>query len=126
MAKFPNWGQQVQTNITSSPMNEINLNPEDAKIGDLLRQSRVAPALPPRFQEAVWRRIEAAEAGKDAGRRNGLDPLVNWVLRPKFALVGVAALILMGTLMGIREGAQSARHDAEARYLAAVAPNAAR
>ena len=104
-------------------MNETNFNPEDAKLRDLLRRSRAAPALPPRFQEGVWRRIGSAEVAKGAARRNWLDSLVQWVLRPKLALAGVAVLMLAGGLMGVREGAQSARHDAQARYLAAVAPS---
>ena len=104
-------------------MKETNLNPEDAKLRGLLCRSRVAPALPPRFQEGVWRRIESAEAAKGAARRNWLDSLAQWLLRPKLALVGAVALILMGSFMGVREGAQSARHEAQARYVAAVAPN---
>jgi hypothetical protein len=107
-------------------MNEINLNPEDAKLRDLLRQSRVAPALPPRFQEGVWRRIESAEAARGAARRNWLDSFVQWVLRPKPALVGMAVLMLTGSLIGVHEGAQNARHDAQARSLAVVAPNVLR
>ena len=107
-------------------MNETNFNSEDAKLRDLLRQSRVAPALPPRFQEGVWRRIESAEAAKGADRSNWLDALVQWILRPKLVLVGMAVLMLAGGLMGVREGLQSARHDAQARYVASVAPKVLR
>ena len=38
----------------------------------------------------------------------------------------VAALILAGTFLGVRNGAETARQDAQARYLAAVAPNVLR
>jgi phage-related minor tail protein len=78
--------------------------------------------LPPRFQEAVWRRIEHGDANKTSTGLNWLEALVNSLLHPKFALATVAALVLLGTMLGVREGAQTAHQQAEARYLAAVAP----
>jgi hypothetical protein len=105
-------------------MNEPNLNPEDARLSALLRQSRAAPSLPPRFQEGVWRRIEDGEVPvRSAGAAGRLDTLAAWVLRPRLAFATIAMVILAGTLLGAREGAQAARQDAQARYLAAVAPN---
>jgi hypothetical protein len=35
-------------------------------------------------------------------------------------------LIVAGALLGVRNGSQMANHDAQARYLAAVAPNSLR
>jgi hypothetical protein len=107
-------------------MNTENSNPADAKLSSLLRESRVAPSLPPRFQENVWRRVEGAEAPKPSGSLSGLEALAVWLLRPRLALAGVAALILLGAFLGLREGAQTARQDARAQYLAAVAPNSLR
>ena len=96
----------------------------DEKLGALLRESRVFPSLPPRFQENVWRRIEDAEAPARLGESiTWLEALVALMLRPRFAYAALAALMLAGVSLGAYSGAQSARHDAEARYVAAVAPN---
>ncbi|MDE3067542.1 MAG: hypothetical protein KGJ60_08320 [Verrucomicrobiota bacterium] len=97
------------------------MNPDDTQLSALLRQGRVSPALPPRFQENVWRRIEEAEAPQISG--SWLDRFASLVLRPRFACATVAALMLAGVLLGARQGAQAARQEAQARYVALVAPN---
>ncbi|MGD0744670.1 MAG: hypothetical protein ABSA45_05905 [Verrucomicrobiota bacterium] len=113
-------------------MKKENLNPDpssaggfaeggDARLGELLRASLPSPALPPRFQDGVWRRIEEAEA--PAKSESWLDALAVLVLRPRFAFATVAAVALAGVLLGAYDGTQVARQDAQARYLAAVAPN---
>jgi hypothetical protein len=108
-------------------MKKENLNPADEKLGALLRESRTSPALPPRFQENVWRRIEDAESPVKSGNSIAwLEALVALVLRPRFAYATVAALMLSGILLGAHSGAQIARHDAEARYVASVAPDSLR
>ena len=105
-------------------MNKENINPDDAKLGALLRQSRVSPALPPHFREGVWRRIEEAEAPiRSAVKTNWLDALAALILRPRLAFAAVATLMLLGVLLGTHDGTQIARQDAQARYLTAVAPN---
>jgi hypothetical protein len=108
-------------------MNQENINPEDVKLGALLRASRVSPTLPPRFQEGVWRRIEEAAAPvKVTGGIAWLDALVTLVLRPRLAMATAAVLMVAGALLGVREGNQMAKQDAQARYLAVVAPNSLR
>jgi hypothetical protein len=115
-------------------MNKENINPDpgsaeagDAKLGALLRESRVSPALPPRFQEGVWRRIEEADAPvKSTGGIAWLDALAALVLRPRLALATAAVLMVAGALLGVRDGSQMAHQDAQARYLAAVAPHSLR
>ena len=115
-------------------MNQENVNPDpgsaeasDLKLGALLRASRASPALPPRFQEGVWRRIEEADAPvKSTGGIAWLDALVTLVLRPRFALATAAVLLVAGALLGVREGNQMVKQDAQARYLAAVAPHSLR
>ena len=110
-------------------MNQKNTNPDpgDAKLGTLLRAARVAPVLPPRFQEGVWRRIEDAQAPvQSAGGLAWLDALAALVLRPRFALVTAAVLMVAGALLGVREGSQIVKQDAQARYLATVAPHSLR
>jgi hypothetical protein len=102
-------------------MNKENQNPDDVRLGALLRASRPSPSLPPRFQETVWRRIEEAEA--PAKFDSWLDALAALVLRPRFAFATVSALVLAGAFLGAYNGTQVARQDAQAQYLAAVAPN---
>ncbi len=110
-------------------MKQENFNPDpnDTKLGTLLRASRVAPALPPRFQEGVWRRIEEAEVPiQSTGGISWLDALAALVLRPRFALAVATVLIVTGAMLGVREGSQLVKQDAQARYLATVAPHALR
>jgi hypothetical protein len=94
----------------------------DPKLSALLRQSRSAPPLPPRFRENVWRRIEDAEV--PAKPRSWLDAMAVLVLRPRVAYAAAAVLVLAGVWLGTRDGMQTARHDEQARYVALVAPDA--
>jgi len=100
------------------------MNAEDTKLQSLLRGNRPVPALPPRFQHNVWRRIEDAEAF--SAPANWLDTLATAILRPRFALATAAVLVVAGISMGMLEGQQEARHDAQMNYLASVAPHSIR
>jgi len=100
------------------------MNSEDIKLQELLRGNRPAPALPPRFRQNVWRRIEDAEAPMKSA--SWLDALANLILRPRFALAAATVLLLTGVFAGTLEGRQVARHDAQINYLASVAPHALR
>src|SRR5260370_34322702 len=102
-------------------MKKENFNPADEKLGALLRESRAFPALPPRFHENVWRRIEDTEMPVKSGEAGTwLEAVVALMLRPRFACATIAALMLGGILLGAYSGVQTARHDAEARYVASV------
>lgn len=103
-------------------MTQNDSNPEAARLRAILREAATVPTAPPRFQEGVWRRIESAEAGNTVETAGWLDAVVMWALRPKFALTAVTALVLLGAILGVQQGMQTARQDAQARYLAAVAP----
>lgn len=96
------------------------INPDDAKLSALLRQSRSSPSLPPRFQESIWRRIEDSEAVVRPD--NWLDALAALVLRPRIALVAAAVLVMAGTLFGALQGDRTAHRDAQTQYMSAVAP----
>jgi hypothetical protein len=98
-----------------------NMNPSDTKFCEVLRAARPSPSLPPRFQVNVWRRIEEAEA--PAKSASWLDAFAALVLRPRFAYATVAALVLMGVLLGSYQGAQTVKQTEQARYVAMVAPN---
>jgi len=93
---------------------------EDAKLAGLLRAARSAPSLPPRFQQNVWRRIETADEPDISA--SWLDLLATLVLRPKLAVATVAMLMLAGIMLGSIEGSKAVRQDAQARYIASVAP----
>ena len=108
-------------------MNTDSSEPDEARLRDLLRDARPAPPLPPRFQEAVWRRIEKAEATSEATSPVAwLDRLVERLLRPRFALAGITALLLVSGLAGLLSGTETAKQTAQARYLSAVAPSTVR
>ena len=106
-------------------MKEPNFKTEDEKLGALMRESRTTPSLPPRFQENVWRRIENAR-NVAVGKGNWLDAITVWMLRPGLAFAIAAVLVLAGLGLGWSNGEQQARQDAQARYVAAVAPNVLR
>ena len=108
-------------------MNKQNFDPAEARLGALLREARATPSLPPGFQDKVWWRIESAEARTvSAGDSNWLDALVGWLLRPRLALAVATVLVLTGVGLGWSRGEQLAQHEAQARYLTAVAPNSLR
>jgi len=105
-------------------MKDPSFDTDPDRLGALLRASRATPPLPPRFQENVWRRIEyAATHATPLERDSWFDALATWILRPRLAFVAVAVLVLTGVGLGWSKGEQLARQDAQARYLAAVAPN---
>jgi hypothetical protein len=100
------------------------MNPDDTKFREVLRAARPSPSLPPHFQENVWRRIEDAEASVKPD--TWLDMLAALVLRPRFALITAAMLVMTGALFGVREGNRMAQQDAQAQYMTAVAPSTLR
>lgn len=108
-------------------MNTENPEPNAARLHDLLRAARPAPPLPPRFQDAVWRRIGRDDpASESASSPSWLDRFVERLLRPRLALAGITALLLVSALAGVLSGAETAKHAAQARYLSAVAPSTVR
>ena len=106
------------------PPRTKNMNSDDIKLQELLRGHRPMPALPPRFQQNVWRRIEDAEV--PAKSPSWLDALATLILRPRFAMAAATVMLLAGVFTGTLKGWQLARHDAQMNYLASVAPHAAR
>jgi hypothetical protein len=97
-------------------------SPDDGGLRALLRESRVAPELPPGFQDAVWRRIERVEAPA----ADWLDALAAWFLRPRRALATAAVMLVLGLSLGIARGASQATDLAKERYLDSVSPPALR
>jgi len=105
-------------------MKEPNVSSDDERLSGLLREARVTPVLPPRFQENVWRRIESLDKhNAPTAGTTWLEVLTAWMLRPRLALVVAAVLVLAGLGLGWSRGERLARQDAQARYVAVVAPN---
>jgi len=102
-------------------MNDSRSNPQDALLAEHLRSARPAPALPPRFQEQVWRRIELPARAEPATA--WLERLAQLILQPRLAAAAVAGLVLAGALLGAQSGTGFTREAAQGRYLAAVAPS---
>ena len=98
-----------------------NRTTEPDDLGRLLREARPAPDLPPGFQNAVWRRIERAEARPETPG-NWLERLSGWFLTPRFALSGMAAMILAGGLLGALNAASLSKQAVKERYTASVSP----
>jgi hypothetical protein len=106
-------------------MNTSNQNQENTGLSTVLRKARPAPPLPPRFQESVWRRIESQErrAGSEIASPSWLDVLVQRLLQPRWALASLAVLVVAGGVIGAANSSTEHRHQAQARYLSAVAPS---
>ena len=105
-------------------MKETNHRSDDPQISALLREARLSPDLPPRFQQNVWRRIEDAEAPEKSV--SWLDAFASLILRPRFAMAAAAVVLLAGVLAGTLQGRQVARHDAQMQYVASVMPRGVR
>lgn len=108
------------------PVMKILNSPADERLRSLLRATRPSPALLPRFEENVWRRIEADEKRQAVNESGWLGLLAGWCLRPKFALALMAVVAVAGLGLGWIHAEQQARFAAQARYVAAVAPNSLR
>jgi hypothetical protein len=79
----------------------------DGALGKALREWRVSEPLPPRFQEQVWRRIEAAHAGEPASLwATLLNALNALAARRKFAFSYVTAALVVGLALGFWQARQ--------------------
>ena len=93
----------------------------------LLRAARPERALPPGFNEAVWRRLERdSGTGFDTGLADFLDRLAALFLRPRLAAAGAVAMVLVGIAVGVVQGDRLASDLARQQYLAAVSPMTSR
>lgn len=99
--------------------------PDDGRLRKLLRESRPAPPLPLRFQESVWRRIEKEEATpfQNFSAFGWLERWTERLFLPRFAVASLALLLVAGGLTGFVSSADTAKQQAQERYLSAVAPN---
>ena len=108
-------------------MNDHGFESNEGRLRRVVRQSRPIPALPPRFQESVWRRIERDDIETGYLRSPlRLERWVAWLLRPRLAIAAAALLVLLGGVMGVVDGTAEARQAARDQYVASVAPPAIR
>jgi hypothetical protein len=98
--------------------------PDDAKLRALLHASRPSPELAAGFHSAVWRRIERSPSpSRSAQPAEWLDIAAAWLVRPRFALAGIAALLVIGASIGLMQGSSLANELAKQRYIASVGPH---
>jgi hypothetical protein len=100
-------------------MSENMMQSGDEKLGKLLRATRPVAELLPGFQNSVWRRIEKGEQPK-AGF---VELLAGWLLRPRVATAGLAALVLLAAGAGAMHGMKSGEREARDKYVASVDPS---
>ena len=76
----------------------------------VLKEWRTDAALPPRFQEAVWRRIERAERVQTPAARSSWAYIAHWIgtvlPRPALATAYVAVLLAVGVTAGWAQARQ--------------------
>jgi hypothetical protein len=101
---------------------------QDEALGRLLKEWRADAPLPLHFQEAVWRRIEGAQA---SGGSSAWTVLAHWIgavlPRPALAAAYVAILLTIGAGAGwTRARQETARVNGELgeRYIRALDPYA--
>ena len=118
-----NTGRDVEIPVNLKRMKKDLFERKDPQLSRILASWQVSETLPPRFQERVWKRIEAAESPATEGK--------SWFaalfLKPAFATV-VATLMLLGGLTAgyLRAGHDTARWDAQLsqRYVVVMNPYA--
>ena len=99
----------------------------DEPLRKRLAEWRVNAPLPPRFQEGVWERIEAAETHKLAQGfwMNICGWVANRLAQPAFAATYLAIFVILGIGAGWQHGkSKSARvnSDLKMRYVQMVDP----
>jgi hypothetical protein len=101
---------------------------QDEALGRLLKEWRADAPLPLHFQEAVWRRIEGAQASAGSAVWTFLAHWIGAVLpRPALAAAYVAILVTIGAGAGwTRARQETARVKGELgeRYIRALDPYA--
>ncbi len=94
----------------------------DRGLAHLLRENRPELDVPPGFRDRVWRQIARAEATETMPEPHGLVAFARWLLYPRRAYAGIAAMLVLGGLFGTLSGLDAAHKVAQARYVASVAP----
>lgn len=103
-------------------------NPEPLR--KVMREWQVTESLPPRFQEGVWRKIQHAEASREAATTATLWTLFRtWLTvmlpRPAVAAAYLSVLLVVGMAAGYWQARQTTAHwdnELGSRYVQSVDP----
>jgi hypothetical protein len=94
----------------------------------LMREWKASEPLPPRFQEAVWRRIEGAQA-RETGSVSVWQVMGRWIEtvlpRPALATAYVAVLLIAGVTAGWTQADQKTarlKDELGQRYIRVLDP----
>ncbi len=117
---FHDWRRDTPVALLLPSMNPPPEPTPDPKLRALLRAGLPAPSLPPRFQEGVWRRLDRSE--RTASAPGWFESFVAGLLRPAYASIGLAAVLVAGVGLGLRDPEANNPRTEQARYLAAVSP----
>jgi hypothetical protein len=95
---------------------------------NLLQEWKVTESLPPRFQEAVWDRIERAQPS-ESHTMSAWEFMVRWIEtvlpRPALATVYVAVLLMVGVSAGWAQAEHKTarvKNELGERYLRVLDP----
>jgi hypothetical protein len=103
-------------------------DPDDAELNELLRSWQSTPSLPPRFHEAVWRRIEHGAVEEPPLRSHWAairELIVAWCFRPAPVAAYLAVVVAFGAVAGwlqARERNARVMNDLSEHYAHAVDP----
>ena len=106
-------------------MNSNDPFEDDKPLRKILSEWHVNAALPPRFQEDVWKRIGNAEMRAPNFWTMIWGRMAASLARPAFAAAYLAMLLLIGAIAGRQEGQSKTEHvrsDMQARYIQMVDP----
>ena len=107
-------------------MNTNEPDNHDEPLRKLLKEWRTENSLPPRFQEAVWRRIERVQSPVLPSLRSVIAHWIGAVLpRPALAASYMAALLTVGVTAGWAQAHQSNAHvrdELAQRYVRVLDP----
>jgi len=99
-------------------------NPSDKALSQVLGEWKVKTSLPPRFQDAVWHRIERSETREPAWKLLWAR-LTAAIARPTLATSYLAVLLLAGLLAGYWQARVANAHaeaQLSARYVQVIDP----
>ena len=105
-------------------MKSQQFDQNDESLRRVLREWRVETPLPPRFQEAVWRRIELND-NQSYNWTLLLTRLLGAIAKPSLAMSYLMVLLLAGILAGYWQARINNTHTEEqlsARYVQVVDP----
>lgn len=107
-------------------MKQVN---HDEVLGKVLKQWRADAPLPPRFQEAVWQRIECAERVAAPSASSAWVMISHWIgamlPRPAMAASYFAVLLAVGVTAGwaqARQETERVKVELGERYIRVLAP----